>query len=189
MSKEPHKTAKVWRAIKDIDNDKNGFLKVDELELCFVDQFPVALDGKSLVYFFRRWSTDHDKDMVNYRLIKESMVSAMENFRTMSAKISNPYESSSVYQKSPLSKFIIRSDKISEVGSALRSTYRGEGPIKALQVQNTSPSKIVSGGGFLGGQTMSGLAKLNRFNVRTLNNQSLLPSSPDRRSLMSHSVS
>ena len=69
MLKDSHKTAKVWRGIKDIDNDKNGFLKVDELELCFREQFPVALNGKSLCYFFRRWSTDHDKDMVNYRLV------------------------------------------------------------------------------------------------------------------------
>ena len=78
MAKESNKTAKVWRSIKDIDNDKNGFLAVDELELCFREQFPVALDGKSLVYFFRRWSTDHDKDMVNYRQIKETILSAME---------------------------------------------------------------------------------------------------------------
>ena len=82
MARESNKTAKVWRSIKDIDNDKNGFLNVEELELCFREQFPVALDGKSLVYFFRRWSTDHDKDMVNYRYIKETLVSAMEHFRS-----------------------------------------------------------------------------------------------------------
>ena len=82
MAQQSNKTAKVWRAIKDLDDDKNGFLSVEELELCFREQFPVALDGKSLVYYFRRWSTDHDKDLVNYRTIKESLIEAMEGYRT-----------------------------------------------------------------------------------------------------------
>lgn len=35
MAHQPHKAAKVWRSIKDIDCDKNGFLSVDELDGCF----------------------------------------------------------------------------------------------------------------------------------------------------------
>mmetsp|Transcript_37999 Transcript_37999/g.46420 ORF Transcript_37999/g.46420 Transcript_37999/m.46420 type:complete len:94 (-) Transcript_37999:1451-1732(-) len=93
MAQESNKTAKVWRAIKDIDNDKNGFLGVEELELCFREQFPVALDGHSLVHFFRRWSTDHDKDMVNYRYIKETLVGAMEQFRTPSKVFDSDHQS------------------------------------------------------------------------------------------------
>ena len=70
MASHPNRVAKVWRAIKDVDNDSNGFLEVNELELCFREHFSYELDGKSLVYFFRRYSTDHDKELINYRLIK-----------------------------------------------------------------------------------------------------------------------
>ena len=91
MLREPNKTAKVWRAIKDIDNDKNGFLQIDELDLCFREQFPMALLGKSLVHYFRQWSTDHDKDTVNYRQIKESILAAMELAQLTPRKQANLY--------------------------------------------------------------------------------------------------
>jgi len=32
MAQQPNKSMKVWRSIKDIDDDKNGFLSVEELE-------------------------------------------------------------------------------------------------------------------------------------------------------------
>ena len=84
MSAQPNKMAKVWRSIKDIDNDKNGFLAVDELEQCFREHFAPELEGKSLVYFFRRWSTDHDKDLANYRFIKEAIMEKVKVFKTPS---------------------------------------------------------------------------------------------------------
>ena len=74
MFKDPGNMAKVWKSIKDVDHDKNGFLQVEELDLCFREHFAPELDGKSLVYFFRRWSTDHDKDLVNYRYVKETIL-------------------------------------------------------------------------------------------------------------------
>ena len=77
MAKMPNNTSKVWRSIKEIDDDKNGFLSVDELELCFREHFSYELDGKSLVYYFRRFSTDHDKELINYRLIKSALVEAI----------------------------------------------------------------------------------------------------------------
>ena len=74
MQKNTNLMQKVWRSIKDIDDEKNGFLAVNELEDCFREHFAPELEGKSLVYFFRRWSTDHDKDLVNYRRIKETIL-------------------------------------------------------------------------------------------------------------------
>jgi len=35
--------AKVWRSIKDIDDEKNGFLSVTELEECFIEHFAPEL--------------------------------------------------------------------------------------------------------------------------------------------------
>ena len=64
----------VWRAIKAVDLDKNGFLQIDELESCFRDIFPYDLNGKSSVHYFRQFGTDHDKSLVNYRKIKEDIL-------------------------------------------------------------------------------------------------------------------
>ena len=71
MAMNKHRKSLVWRSIKDFDSDKNGFLLTHELEGCFREHFAPELDGKSLIIFFRRWSTDHDKELVNYRKIKE----------------------------------------------------------------------------------------------------------------------
>jgi len=79
MAADSNKMARVWRTIKDIDDDKNGFLQAEELEMCFREHFAPELDGKSLIYFFRRWSTDHDKELVNYRLVKEAIMAKVES--------------------------------------------------------------------------------------------------------------
>ena len=80
MALNTHRKSLVWRAIKDFDSDKNGFLLAHELEGCFREHFAPELDGKSLVIFFRRWSTDHDKELVNYRKIKEFIEAKVAEF-------------------------------------------------------------------------------------------------------------
>ena len=77
MLRHPHKIAAVWRSVKEYDIDKNGFLQDHELEGCFREHFAPELDGKSLIYFFRRFSTDHDKELINYRLIRGQLVAKM----------------------------------------------------------------------------------------------------------------
>ena len=77
MLRHPHKIAAVWRSVKEYDIDKNGFLQDNELEGCFREHFAPELDGKSLIFFFRRFSTDHDKELINYRLIRGQLVSKM----------------------------------------------------------------------------------------------------------------
>lgn len=62
--------AAVWKSVKELDIDKNGFLQANELESCFKEHFPSELEGKSLVYLFRKFSADHDKNMINYRKLK-----------------------------------------------------------------------------------------------------------------------
>ena len=39
------------------------------------------MDGKSLVHFFRRFSTDHDKNLVNYRKIKTILYAKTSEIR------------------------------------------------------------------------------------------------------------
>lgn len=84
MAKEKNKTARVWRAIKDVDDDSNGFLSVEELEGCFKENLSVELDGKSLVYFFRRFSTDHDRELINYRLVKSMLMEGIREHMELS---------------------------------------------------------------------------------------------------------
>lgn len=81
MSKNSNRMALVWRGIKDLDTDANGFLSVDELDVCFRENFAPELEGKSMVYFFRKFGTDHDKDLVNYRKIKSSIVTKINDFK------------------------------------------------------------------------------------------------------------
>lgn len=50
----------IWRSIRSLDLDKNGFLSIEELENCFRDIFPVEYEGKSAVHYFRKYGTDHD---------------------------------------------------------------------------------------------------------------------------------
>jgi Ca2+-binding EF-hand superfamily protein len=64
----------VWKAVRDLDVDRNGFLQSEELEDCFREFFPVELDGKSLAYFFRDFGCDHDKNLVNYRKMKDTVL-------------------------------------------------------------------------------------------------------------------
>jgi len=49
-------------------------LQIGELEDCFRDFFPLDFEGKSAIYFFRKFGTDHDKDLVNYRKIRENIL-------------------------------------------------------------------------------------------------------------------
>ena len=74
INKNANNWNQVWRAVKGLDIDKNGFLQINELEDCFRDYFPLELEGKSAIHFFRKFGTDHDKDLVNYRKIKASIL-------------------------------------------------------------------------------------------------------------------
>ena len=74
----------------------------------------------------------------------------------------------------------------SEIAAAIRSVYGGgDGPVKAFGADNGTQNKTISGSGLIGSRKSSGLPKLNRFNVRKLNDENLLSASPDRRSMMS----
>lgn len=63
----------VWKSVKENDIDKNGFMLCSELEDCFKEHYPAELYGKSLVFYFRKFSTDHDKNLINYRGIMKQI--------------------------------------------------------------------------------------------------------------------
>jgi hypothetical protein len=47
----------IWKSIKRIDKDSNGYVTIDELEEIFREQFPVELEGKSLYTFFKKFAS------------------------------------------------------------------------------------------------------------------------------------
>ena len=63
----------IWKSIKKIDKDSNGFLTIDELDEIFREWFPVELEGKSPFYYFKRFVSVQNKTLVNYKKIKESI--------------------------------------------------------------------------------------------------------------------
>lgn len=63
----------IWKSVRNIDKDSNGFLLVQELEEVFHDQFPTELEGKSLRNFFHRFVSVQNKTLVDYRKIKGMM--------------------------------------------------------------------------------------------------------------------
>jgi hypothetical protein len=65
-----------------------------------------------MVYFFRRWSTDHDKDMVNYKLIKETIIDIINQFRT-------PNKS----ELDPSTRHMNRSETLSDLTSNIKMKF------------------------------------------------------------------
>jgi hypothetical protein len=70
FTKKPNLMAAVWRSVKEFDIDKNGFLFSSELESCFKEHFPAEMESKSLVFMFRKYSSEQDKNLINYRKLK-----------------------------------------------------------------------------------------------------------------------
>ena len=102
MKKSNNRTSLVWRSIRDNDEDRNGFLGADELELCFREHFPHELDGRSLIYYFRKYSTDHDKNLVNYTKIKQSIVNGINGIDTEEIMATSLTKSNTVEKLNPM---------------------------------------------------------------------------------------
>lgn len=186
MSKNQNKMARVWRSIKEVDDDKNGFLLTEELEACFVEHFAPELLGRSLIYFFRRWSTDHDKDLVNYRLIKDAIMEKVNTFQTPVKEMA-----ASGYMQRSGTMAALGTDLKNKMGLASNNKPGG------FESYINKPLKATSGmidmekheeGQY--GVDADKLPKLNRFNVRALDQSSDSGMvTPDRRSGINHSAS
>lgn len=47
----------IWKSIKKIDKDSNGFVTIEELDEIFREWFPVELEGKSPFYYFKKFGS------------------------------------------------------------------------------------------------------------------------------------
>lgn len=64
----------IWKSIKRIDKDSNGYVTLEELDEIFREQFPLELEGKSLLRFFRiRYGSIANKNLVNYKQLKQDI--------------------------------------------------------------------------------------------------------------------
>lgn len=63
----------IWRSIRKIDKDSNGFVTIEELEEIFREWFPVELEGKTPYSYFRKFSAVSNKNLINYKPIKEKI--------------------------------------------------------------------------------------------------------------------
>ena len=65
--KKKDKWGGVWKSIKQIDKDNNGYVTIEELEEIFREWFPVELDGRSMVKFFRKYRSVQAKHLIHYK--------------------------------------------------------------------------------------------------------------------------
>jgi hypothetical protein len=63
----------LWTDVRKIDIDKNGLMDINDLETLMKDYFPDHLEGKSLFYYLKQFCVSYDKNVINYKLVKESI--------------------------------------------------------------------------------------------------------------------
>jgi hypothetical protein len=63
--------AGIWKSIKKIDKDSNGYVTVEELDEIFREWFPLELEGKTVTRFFRsRYGSIANRNLINYKQMK-----------------------------------------------------------------------------------------------------------------------
>jgi hypothetical protein len=68
--------AGIWKSIKKIDMDSNGYVTIEELDEIFREWFPLEMDGKSLHRFFRfKYGSVANKNLINYKQLKADLFS------------------------------------------------------------------------------------------------------------------
>jgi len=80
ITKKKAQWGSIWKSIRLIDKDSNGFLLNNELEEIFKEHFPYELEDKSLKHFFHKFASIQNKQLIDYRKIK-----AMMNEKIMAA--------------------------------------------------------------------------------------------------------
>ena len=63
----------IWKSIKTLDKDSNGYLTREELDEVFREWFPIELEGKTLLSWFRRYGSIQNRNLINYKQIKQEI--------------------------------------------------------------------------------------------------------------------
>ena len=51
----------IWKSVKQIDKDSNGFVGPHELEEIFKEWFPIELDGKTVFNYVKQFRSVQNK--------------------------------------------------------------------------------------------------------------------------------
>ena len=61
----------VWRTVRrDYDQDGNGYVAIEELDLIIRSYFEEQLEGKSMFVMCKKTVSDYDHSLVNYKQVK-----------------------------------------------------------------------------------------------------------------------
>lgn len=78
--------AGIFKSIKKIDKDSNGFVTIDELDEIFREWYPLEMEGKTLNRYLKKiYGSVSNRNLINYKQIKSEVLS----------KVKLPTESSS----------------------------------------------------------------------------------------------
>jgi Ca2+-binding EF-hand superfamily protein len=69
----------IWKSIKKIDKDSNGFVTIDELDEIFREWFPLEMESKTLNRFFRKkYGSVSNRNLINYKQLKLDIQSRLQ---------------------------------------------------------------------------------------------------------------
>jgi hypothetical protein len=61
----------IWKSIKKIDKDSNGYVTLEELDEIFREWYPLELEGKTFNRFFRlKYGSISNRNLINYKQLK-----------------------------------------------------------------------------------------------------------------------
>jgi len=58
----------IWKSVKKIDKDSNGYVTLEELDEIFREWYPLELEGKTLNRFLRsKYGSISNRNLINYK--------------------------------------------------------------------------------------------------------------------------
>jgi len=61
----------IWKSIKKIDKDSNGYVTLEELDEIFREWYPLELEGKTLNRYLRlKYGSVSNRNLINYKQLK-----------------------------------------------------------------------------------------------------------------------
>jgi hypothetical protein len=65
--------SKIWREIRTLDIDRNGFIERHEFEQLLRDTYPFELQPYSLIGYLEKYPCSYDANLINYLPIKNAL--------------------------------------------------------------------------------------------------------------------
>lgn len=64
----------IWKSIKKIDKDSNGYVTLEEIDEIFREWYPLELEGKTLNRYFRsKYGSVANRNLINYKQLKHDI--------------------------------------------------------------------------------------------------------------------